>query len=236
MRPVNLVPVGTETLCRHKQLGDKKLIMVEVAEPNIWQPKYLLVWETAHGSLPPEHRIKFIEGDFNNVALGKLICVLRIAPIGSESAQRFGRSKYIMVKVAEPNIWKPKHYLVWEAAHGPMSREYTLRFIDGSPKNVALDNLVLLPFVEYFYMRKNLPSGLTGEMFEAGICLAKVAVTNKKLNKAYQAKLKAIGGQGNDCNNGVAFLCKATIGFYPPPKEVKYLNHKTNPGSAGFVL
>ena len=74
-RPANWVPIGTETLRRHKQLGDKKLIMVKVAEPNVWQPKHLLVWKETHGPSPKRYSIKFIDGDSTNVTLENLLCI-----------------------------------------------------------------------------------------------------------------------------------------------------------------
>lgn len=62
-------------------------------------------------------------------------------PVGSERVNVDG---YIEIKVADPNKWRPKHVVLWEAANGPKPRNSALLFADGNPLNVNLDNLVLI--------------------------------------------------------------------------------------------
>lgn len=40
--------------------------------------------------------------------------------------------------------WKPEHHLIWIAKHGPIPVGSALKFIDGNPQNVRLDNLQLI--------------------------------------------------------------------------------------------
>ena len=50
-RPTAL-PVGTVTIrTRWKRNGDKRA-WVKVAEPNVWRPRAVVVWEAAHGPVP----------------------------------------------------------------------------------------------------------------------------------------------------------------------------------------
>lgn len=51
---------------------------------------------------------------------------------------------YTEVKVAEPNVWKFKHHIVWEQHNGPIPEGYMVCFKDGDPLNVEIDNLALL--------------------------------------------------------------------------------------------
>jgi hypothetical protein len=55
------------------------------------------------------------------------------------------KSRYIYVKVAEPNVWKLKHYIEWEKHTGkaPQADE-KLIFLDGDPDNTNIENLYLV--------------------------------------------------------------------------------------------
>lgn len=62
-------------------------------------------------------------------------------PIGTERIDSYG---YVGVKVADPNKWRFKHILIWEAANGPVPKGHALIFADGNRLNVSLDNLILV--------------------------------------------------------------------------------------------
>jgi len=50
---------------------------------------------------------------------------------------------YLLVKVAHKK-WRPKQHLVWESEHGPIPKNYIVRFFDRTPDkllNPSLDNL-----------------------------------------------------------------------------------------------
>lgn len=59
-------------------------------------------------------------------------------PVGSERVNVDG---YIEVKIAEPNKWRQKQRVVWEAAHGPVPAGSMVSFIDGNKQNCELSNL-----------------------------------------------------------------------------------------------
>ena len=61
-----------------------------------------------------------------------------IKPVGSERVNVDG---YIEVKIAEPNKWRQKQRVVWEAAHGPVPADSIVSFIDGNKQNCELSNL-----------------------------------------------------------------------------------------------
>ena len=66
-------------------------------------------------------------------------------PVGSEVMRTDG---YLQVKIAEPNIWKLKHILVWEKANGPVPKGSVVLFLDGNHENTSLENLMLITRAE----------------------------------------------------------------------------------------
>ncbi|MEH7459591.1 HNH endonuclease signature motif containing protein [Bacillus sp. JJ1127] len=62
-------------------------------------------------------------------------------PLGSERVNGEG---YVDIKIAEPNVWKLKHRLIWEKANGPIPKDHVVIFGDGNRSNFALDNLLLV--------------------------------------------------------------------------------------------
>lgn len=47
------------------------------------------------------------------------------------------------VKVAEPNVWKPRAVVVWEAANGPVPKGHVVHHVDRNRLNEDLANLEL---------------------------------------------------------------------------------------------
>src|SRR5690625_2764219 len=60
-------------------------------------------------------------------------------PIGSERVE----GGIVLVKVADPSVWRYKHHVVWEQANGKIPDGYVIRFKDGNKMNVTLDNLFM---------------------------------------------------------------------------------------------
>lgn len=73
-------------------------------------------------------------------------------PVGSE---RISVDGYIEVKVAEPNIWRLKHQVVWENHNGKVPKGYTLIFGDGNRKNLDINNLVVISRKQLLIMNNN---------------------------------------------------------------------------------
>lgn len=64
----------------------------------------------------------------------------RYRRLGSERRERDG----VYVKVAAPNVWKPKARVVWEKNFGPIPDGMIVRLKDGNPDNCAPENLRLI--------------------------------------------------------------------------------------------
>lgn len=67
---------------------------------------------------------------------------VRSKPVGYECLRANG---YIYVKVAEPNIYKRKQFIVWEQHHGPRPKNHDIRFLDNDKTNCDIDNLICVP-------------------------------------------------------------------------------------------
>lgn len=55
---------------------------------------------------------------------------------------------YVQVKVADPNVWKLKHRLIWEQAHGEIPEGYNVQFKNHNPLDIRLENLYLISKAE----------------------------------------------------------------------------------------
>ena len=103
-------------------------------------------------------------------------------PVGSEAKTSDG---YWKVKIADPNIWKMKHILLWEQANGPIPKNMLLIFLDGNKDNCTLDNLSMIS--RAVNARKN-QHHLTGANSELG----KMAVMTAKLIAAMHEKRRML--------------------------------------------
>lgn len=69
-------------------------------------------------------------------------------PVGSEVYQnrdrKSGKTSYWYVKVAEPNVWEPKHRLLWESVYGPIPEGANIMFLDGDTNNICIENLRMI--------------------------------------------------------------------------------------------
>jgi hypothetical protein len=62
-------------------------------------------------------------------------------PVGSE---RINPDGYAEVKTADPDVWKGRHIIIWEAANGTVPPGHVIIFADGTRKNLVPDNLLVV--------------------------------------------------------------------------------------------
>ena len=65
-------------------------------------------------------------------------------PVGSER----NVIGLVEIKVAEPNVWKFKHRVIWEQHNGPIPKGGLIAFKDGDPLNMDINNLMLVTRAE----------------------------------------------------------------------------------------
>jgi hypothetical protein len=73
------------------------------------------------------------------------------ATIGTERMNK----EYVEVKIAYPDVWKPKHHIIWEKAYGKIPEGHFILFADGDRSNSDLDNLLLVSGKELLYMNRH---------------------------------------------------------------------------------
>lgn len=101
-------------------------------------------------------------------------------PVGSELTTKHG---YIVVKVADPDIRKYKHVLVWEAAHGPVPKNHAVIFADKDKTNFDLDNLILVHKSLLGTLNMNKLITTDAESTKTGVLIAEIIQKVSKLQK-----------------------------------------------------
>lgn len=109
-----------------------------------------------------------------------------IMPVGTVMMKADG---YIWEKIGEPNKWKPKHILVWEAANGPKPKETAIVFLDKDRTNFSLENLALVSRAELARLNQNNLIHENAEISKAGVLIAKI------MTKAGERKSKKRGAK-----------------------------------------
>lgn len=104
-------------------------------------------------------------------------------PIGSE--REF--NDYTLVKVEQPNIWRLKHYLIWEEAYGPVPDGHIILFLDGNRKNLSLDNMECVSKAQAGIMNLNGLISENPEVTKTGILLA--SISNKITQRKREVKI-----------------------------------------------
>lgn len=111
-------------------------------------------------------------------------------PVGTE---RINADGYVDVKVADPNKWRPKHILLWEAAHGPVPAGHALLFGDGNKLNVSMDNLILISRGQLARLNQNGLIQNDADLTRTGIIIADI-ITQCSRRKQKSSR-KAVRGE-----------------------------------------
>lgn len=108
-------------------------------------------------------------------------------PVGTERIRKTRKNKYIVVKVAEPDIWELKHLLVYKQAYGAVPEKKVVIFLDGNSLNPQLDNLMEVDKQIHLIMnRNNLPRNSKEETLasiQLAALMAAISDAKKKLHK-----------------------------------------------------
>lgn len=107
-------------------------------------------------------------------------------PVGSEGLREDG---YVWVKIAEPNVWRQKHVVQWEALHGPRPLKHAVIFADGNKQNFHPDNLLLVSRQELAVMNKRRLIGGSRELTETGKLIAGIKMKTAERLRKQKAKV-----------------------------------------------
>lgn len=99
-------------------------------------------------------------------------------PIGSE---RVGKNGYIIIKTANPSVWKSKHTYIYEQTYGTIPKSHRVIFADGNNRNFNLDNLICISNKEALIMaRQQLYYKDLPEATKVGVTIAKLIERSKE--------------------------------------------------------
>lgn len=93
-------------------------------------------------------------------------------PVGSERKVKGG---YIEVKTAEPHTWVGKNRIIWTETHGPIPKDHNIRFKDGDPENLSIDNLFMVNKSEHQVLNAMKFIHQPEEVKETTILLARIS-------------------------------------------------------------
>lgn len=99
-------------------------------------------------------------------------------PVGSERIDV--KQGYILIKTAEPNVYWPKHVVVWEEAHGKVPKGHVITFLDGDKQNVAIENLKLISLAENLELNRSKLRFADPELTQTGILITKVKIAGRR--------------------------------------------------------
>ena len=111
-------------------------------------------------------------------------------PVGSERIDV--KDGYVLIKTAEPNIYRPKHKVIWEAENGPVPKGHVITFVDGNKLNLDISNLRMITQVENAILNKKGLRGGGAELLEAGLLTAELSRLTYKRAKEAKNHAKAI--------------------------------------------
>jgi HNH endonuclease len=89
--------------------------------------------------------------------------------IGTERVNGEG---YIDVKIADPNVWKAKHLMIWEKEHGVVPTGHVILFGDGNRRNLDIDNLILITRKQLAILNQNGLIQDNADLTRTGILIA----------------------------------------------------------------
>ena len=106
-------------------------------------------------------------------------------PIGTETLRPDG---YVWIKIADPNKWRQKHILIYEAVNGPRPAKHVILFGDGNRLNLDIDNLILISRAQLVVMNhKGLIQSST-ELTKTGIAIADIYIKLNERSKRRKRK------------------------------------------------
>ena len=100
-------------------------------------------------------------------------------PIGYE---RIGIDGFTWVKIAEPDVFKQKHRIIYEQYYGPIPKGYKVVFADKNRQNFSKENLILVSCAELCTMNQNkLIYKGDSEATKSGLIIAKLMIKVRKI-------------------------------------------------------
>lgn len=108
-----------------------------------------------------------------------------VRPVGSERINVYG---YVEIKVAEPNVWKLKHKVLYEEHYGVLPRGWKVVFLDGDKTNITIENLEAVTEAEMLILNRYKMLYPNQELTKSSIANARLLNQINKVKKRYEEK------------------------------------------------
>lgn len=115
--------------------------------------------------------------NFHHISSGLKSCNL---PVGSERVDKKG---YILVKVAEPNVWLEKQRQIYESVYGNIPTGHKVIFADNNNRNFDINNLILVTNAEALIMNTNKLRYSDADLTKTAAIIAKIIDKTNKLQR-----------------------------------------------------
>ena len=102
-------------------------------------------------------------------------------PIGSERID--SKDGYHLIKVAEPNVWKAKHIVLWEKHNGPVPAGHKVVFANQNKDDIRIDNLLLVTNAQMAVVNRWRLVHSDRDLTKAGFTLANLLIGISKKSK-----------------------------------------------------
>lgn len=102
-------------------------------------------------------------------------------PVGYERI--CSKDGYVIVKVAEPNVFKLKHRIVWEKLNGPIPDGQVVAFKNMDKTDCRIENLMLMTKAEMVRYSQNFYNLANSETNETCLLMAKVKAKSHQVIK-----------------------------------------------------
>ena len=118
------------------------------------------------------------------------------APIGTirvrHTQKGHGNKPYYWQKVAQPNVWRMKHIVEWEAHNGPVPKGYIVTFANGDTLNWHIDNLILETRAQHAVKNRWAIHGYDQESAQTANAIAdiKMAINKRKRKKPTRTRAR----------------------------------------------
>jgi hypothetical protein len=93
-------------------------------------------------------------------------------PVGTERID----AGYVVIKTADPDVWKRKHAAIWETVNGEIPKGHVVIFADGNNRNFDIRNLLLVSRKELFVMNHLGLISANKELTKAGKTVAAIRI------------------------------------------------------------
>lgn len=101
----------------------------------------------------------------------------------SVGSERVNGDDYVDIKIANPNIWKAKHKVIYEEFFGTIKANNVVIFADGDRRNFDIDNLIMIPKNKLLVMNRYHLIRNNSDMTRTGLIIADIHMKTAELSR-----------------------------------------------------